>query len=247
MFGALYYYLNRASRGLPLPRIRHIVALDGIEEGIGRSIETGEPVHFSFGVTGADLYKEFAGETLAALGILTYTARLTAKLGARLIFHLPEQAEGAPLLETTLLDAYKMEGQPDAFDTERDIRFYGRGTRVVTSGMIASILSEGCGLLTMVGRQWTTIYPVLEAAQTQGAIVVGGNSRWTSMYIFAFTCDYLFIGEEIFAAGAVVTGNEEMISTVASEEIGKYFSLAVIAIGFILALLGINISNWMKF
>jgi len=66
------------------------------------------------------------------------------------------------------------------------------------------------------------------------------------MYSFVLTCDYLFIGEEVFAGGAKVTGNPYMISSLASEELGKYFAEALLFIGALLMLVGFDFIKFLK-
>jgi len=61
------------------------------------------------------------------------------------------------------------------------------------------------------------------------------------MYIFALTCDYIFIGEEIYAAGAKVTDNPYMIASIAAEENLKYIFLAILIVGLLLSVVGVNI------
>ena len=236
-FAATFYFLDRVAKGKPLPRIRRIAALEAIAEGVGRSVEIRKPVHFSFGAYGADVYGDSVSQTLASLGVLSHTAGLSAKLGARFIFHLPQNPEAIPIIEGTILEAFTREGKPEAFNKSQDMRFYGTGTMIHTTGMSQSFMSEGVGLKIMVGRQYTTVYPALENAKLQGAIVIGGTARWTAQYIFALTCDYMFIGEELFAGGAVVTGNPFMISSLAAEELDKVFSIAFVFLGLILSLL----------
>jgi hypothetical protein len=53
-------------------------------------------------------------------------------------------------------------------------------------------------------------------------------------------CDYVFLGEEIYAAGAIVSENPLMISGIIIEEVGKFFVFLLIAIGLILAAIGLD-------
>jgi len=245
-FALTVYYLDRASKGKPLPKIRSIAALEAIREGVGRGVEIRKPVHYSFGPTGAVVSGADVSQTVASLGILQYTAGLCARLGARLIFHLPNQPFAIPLLEGAVDEAYLQEGRTEAFDKQRDLRFYGTGSMVFASAMASSFMDDGVALNILVGRQTTIIYPALEAAKIQGAINIGGTARWTAMYIFALTCDYIFIGEEIYAAGAKVTDNPYMTASIAAEENMKYIFLAILILGLILTAVGLDIPALFK-
>jgi hypothetical protein len=246
MMASCLYYLDRVSKGAPLPRIRAIAAIEAIREGVGRAVEIRKPVHFSFGSSGVSLTGTYTGETLAGLGVLGYTAGLCAELGARFIFHMPAVPAAIPLLQGTVLEAYAKEGKLDEFDEKRDLRYYGGGMMVYTAAMAQSFMQEGVAMKIMMGSQPTCMYVALEAARLQGAIVIGGTSRWTAMYSFILTCDYVFIGEEVFAAGAKVTGNPYMISSLASEELAKYFALALLFIGTLIMLTGFDFIKFLK-
>lgn len=243
MWAAVIYYIYRIGKGAALPKIRTLAAIEAIKEGVGRAVEIRKPVHWSFGSSGAYITTSAASETLAGLGVMGFTASLCARLGARFIFHMPATPESLPLLEGTVLEAYSREGKLEEFDRKRDLRYYGGGMMVYTAAMTQSFMIEGVAMKIMMGQQPTCMYVALEAAKLQGAIVIGGTARWTAMYPFVLTCDYLFIGEEVFAAGAVTTGNPYMIGSLASEELGKYVSLAILAVGIILYLVGVNFAN----
>lgn len=240
------YYLDRASKGKSLPKIRTIAALEAIREGVGRGVEMRKPVHYSFGPSGAVVSGADVSQTVASIGILQYTAGLCAQLGARLIFHLPSQPYAIPLLEGAVDEAYLKEGKTEAFDKARDLRFYGTGSMVFASAMASSFMTDGVAINVMVGRQYTTIYPALESAKIQGAINIGGTARWTAMYIFALTCDYVFMGEEIYAAGAKVTDNPYMIASIVAEENLKYIFVGILVIGLILSFAGFDIAAIFK-
>jgi hypothetical protein len=62
-------------------------------------------------------------------------------------------------------------------------------------------------------------------------------------YAFAMMTDYLLLGEELYAAGAAVSDNPVMVGGIASEEIGKYFSLVVLVVGLILMALGVDVAS----
>ena len=76
--------------------------LEGVEkikEGVGRAVEMGRPVHWSYG-TGA-----FDAQHMAAFSLLSYTAKLCAEYDCRLIVSiaLPELA---PMTQEIINKAY---------------------------------------------------------------------------------------------------------------------------------------------
>jgi hypothetical protein len=80
-------------------------------------------------------------------------------------------------------------------------------------------------------------------AKIKGGLNVGGTGRWIMCYAFAMMCDYVFLGQEIYAAGAMVSENPLMLAGVFVEEVGKYFSYILIALGFIIATMGVSAVN----
>lgn len=243
---ATIYYIDRAGKGKSLPGIRTIAALEAIKEGVGRAVEIRKPVHFSFGASGATLSGIAVAETIAGVGVLSYCSDLCARLSARMIFHLPNQPQAIPLLEGAVDGAYQKAGKVGDFNKARDMRFYGYGSMVFASGQAYSLVEEGVALNVVVGQQTTLIYPVMEAAKLEGAINVGGTARWTAMYVFALTCDYMFIGEEIYAAGAKVADNPYMTASIAAEEILKYVMYGIQILLLLLRTAGVDIVTLLK-
>ena len=69
--------IRQARRG-NVPQIRRLPALDAIEEAVGRATEVGRPVHFSPGII--ELTHERSAQTLAGLSVLSYVAKLCARI-----------------------------------------------------------------------------------------------------------------------------------------------------------------------
>ena len=56
---------------------------------------------------------------------------------------------------------------------------------------------------------------------------------------FVTTCDYTLIGEELYAASAYLSKEPIQIGTLRGQDIGKAFILSVMAVGTLLATLGV--------
>jgi hypothetical protein len=242
MFASVYLYLKKAERGEELPHIRIIPATLAIEEGVGRSLEMGRPVHYSMGSDGGPIMNSSMSTTIASLALLRYTTKLAAQYGTRMIVHLPSQGESIPLIEGVVREAYLEAGKPDAFQ-RGDLHYYGWLTAAFTPGVYESFSRDGVGLFMHCGHIITFSFPVLEAAKIHGAITIGGTPRWTASYMFAMACDQMFIGEDLLAAGAQVSENKILLSGLASEEIWKFVSIALIIGGSLLQAVGIDIAG----
>lgn len=240
MFVSVWYYIDKASKDLPLPKIRVIPATLAIEEGVGRSLEMGRPVHFSMGSDGAGLTGSGMSTTIASLGLLRYLTKNCAQLGVRQIVHLPSQGYAIPLVEGCVREGYLEAGKPEAF-RRGDLHYYGYYTAAFSAGVYESFARDGVGLFVHAGNIITYSFPVLEAAKIHGGVSIGGTPRWTATYIFAIACDHIFIGEELLAASAQISGNKMLTSGLASEEIWKFLVIGLMFLGLVMnAVLGVD-------
>lgn len=241
-----YYYMNKALKGEELPKIRTLAAIEAMEEGVGRSVEADKPVHFAMGASGGQLYSTLVSMTLTGLAMANYVARLCAKLNARLIVHMPGQAESIPAVEGQVREGYLREGKPEMFIRE-DMRYYGRQASSWTQGVTASYAEEGVGVNISVGIFYSDCPISLELAKFHGGMNIGGTGRWIMAYAFAMMCDYVLLGEEIYAGAAQVSENPLMLSGIAIEEIGKLFVYGMIALGLVLSVLGVSAATTFGF
>jgi len=154
---------------------------------------------------------------------------------------MPYHTDTIPMIEGMVREGYMIEGKEDEFRLE-DLRYYGRGALTWTQGVTASYAQEGVGLNLSIGIFYSDCPISLEMAKIKGGMNVGGTGRWIMVYAFAMMCDYVFLGEEIYAAAAIVSQNPTMLSGIFVEEMGKFFSIGMTILGVILALVGLNIA-----
>ena len=242
MVAATYYYYEKTKDPNWKPFIRHIPALDAIREGVGKSVEEDKPVHFAMGASGGQLYSTLVSMTLTALAFLRYITAICAEYGARLIVHLPSQTESIPLIEGTAREGFGFAGKPEMYRRD-DMRYYGRGALTWTQGVTASYAEEGVGLNLSIGIFYSDCPISLEMAHIMGGMNVGGTGRWIMVYAFAMMCDYVFLGEEIYAAAAQVSEDPIMISGILIEEVGKFFVYILLIVGTLLAAVGLDVAT----
>jgi hypothetical protein len=83
-----------------------------------------------------------------------------------------------------------------------------------------------------------------EAVQTLGAGAVAGSMQFAGtarMFYFPFIlclCDYSLIGEELFAAAAVVSGESAQLGVIKGQDVSKFVVLALLILGIILGTMG---------
>jgi len=243
LFSFTVYYIRLGESGTKLPKVRQISAIDGIEEGVGRALEMGLPVHYTPGIA-SELSGEFMGQTVASLSIMRHVAQLCARVGAKLLISIGGfKPEMISLVDSIVSDAYMQEDAHDKFDRGMIHYFPGDTMRQGSAGMLSR---EGCACNILIGAFRSDSTWLLEPTKAMGAINIGGTARWFMMYTFVTQCDFILIASEIFAAAASISNDPAMISSIAAEDIGKYVCLAIMILGVIFSLLGIPIVSLLR-
>jgi hypothetical protein len=236
-----YYFMRKAKGGKPIP-VRKIAAFDAIEEGVARSVEMGRPVHFTLGY--GPLSTSMAPQYLAGLGVLNHVARLCGKYGANLVSTL-----GVPELiaaeEEVIRDAYYSAGKPELYNVTYNVRYLTDQQFAYASAVQATIQRENAGTNIMVGPFWAESLIFVEAGAASGAFQVAGTARETQIPFFVLAADYSFIGEEIFAAGAMASGDNVTLASIRGQDIGKLLSWVLIVVGLVLLPLGIKLATYL--
>jgi len=239
---AMYYYLDRIRKNKPLPSIRRLAAFEAIEEGVGRAVETGKMVFFESGF-GTLTRGAYAPMTMAGMNVLRHTAKLCAERDAKLQFGATGY-EILPLAEGIIEEAYKVAGKSDQL-ADDTVRFFGRGFAGNMSEA-SFMVEEGCACLVMVGAFSTSCLVLLGASRRSGAIAIGGTGRWIMMYAFGVASDFIFVLEDIYAAGALASGDKVIMTTLAVEDVLKYLVLALCVIGGLLSMIAVDFVSFMK-
>jgi hypothetical protein len=218
--------------------IRRIPGLDAIEEVIGRSVEMGRPV---FDIPGRGTFTDiYATQTIAGLSILSYVAELCAKLGAKLYVPM-SQLDVYPVAVEIVSDAYRAEGKLEELDIDEQVPYLSGTQFAWASGVIGMAARLKPAGNIMIGPFWAESMMFAETFDRVGSMQVGGTARTYQIPFFAALCDYVLIGEEMFAAGAYVSGDPQQIGSIAAQDWFKFAALALSIVGALLASVGVNI------
>jgi len=218
---------------VPLRTIAGVVAID---EAIGRSAETGRPCHFTTGMGSGSLNKiEDGPQIMAGLAVFSHVASLCAKQGVRLIVSVG-QPDTIPILEQYLRDAYNAENVPVP-DMAETLRFHTTDQGAFSSSYVSIMRRERPASDIFIGPIWKESATCIAASNQVGAMSIMGTARFAHMTWLSSFADYLLIGEEIYAAGAQLSGDKPMINSIAVQDLGKAFALASIILGMLLTLL----------
>jgi hypothetical protein len=243
VLSALVVLVIQRSRKGKVPQIRRLAGLDAIEEAIGRCAEMGRPAHFSTGWGG--LSTEWAQQTIAGLSVLGYTYRIAARYKVP-VFYTCCWAHMLPLVYDLGRQAYLAEGKPEEFNPDT-IRYVGDSQNALMSGAMGTIAREKVAANFLIGGFFFEAIQLAEEGFAAGAIQVGGTARVYQIPTLMATCDYILIGEELFAAGAYVTRDPVQIGSIGGQDLGRLLSIIITVIAVLSVSLGsmviINLLN----
>ena len=76
-----------------------------------------------------------------------------------------------------------------------------------------------------------------ETGNSIGAIQIAGTDSSIQMAFFMVACDYVLIGEELFAASAYLSHDPQVVGSLKGSDISKIIIICLLILGAILALL----------
>ena len=238
-------YARRGALQGDLPQIRKIAAIDAIEEVVGRAAEMGGKIHTGIGDF-ARIHTEYAPQVIAALAISGYTAKICARLGVPIIA-TTMYGETLPLLDETIEEAYRVEGKLEDFRRE-NVRFIAGSQLPYCAGVFEMMTSENVVGQVLTGPWAYATVLIGEYGHQAGAVQIGGTARTVMMPGFVAIYDYYLIGEELFAAAAMITQDPAKMASITAQDYGKLGTLVLFVLGIIFSLVGsqliLNLIKW---
>jgi hypothetical protein len=226
--------MSAAKNGGPLPTIRKIPALEAIPEVVGRATEMGRPIHFTSGVGRID--DEFAPQTIAATQILEHIAKMSAEYNADLVVSVSPTLV-FPVQQEAVRTGYALAGKIDQF-SEDQVRFQSDQQMAYASAAVAFIQREKAAANIMIGAFYGEFMLIAEAGLQAGAIQIGGTARMYQLPFVAVVCDYMLIGEEMYAGQAYLTRDPAHLGSIQGQDWVKWVVQFALALGAILTFAG---------
>jgi hypothetical protein len=216
--------------------VRRVPGLDAIEEAVGRSAEMGKPIVCSFGIASSG----FDYWTLAGLAIMAHVARLSAKMGVRLIVPTGGSDQSLivrPVAEEIVKDAYTLEGVGDHFNPD-DVPFLSGQQYAYVGGYVGILQRLRPGSVVMTGSHASDAMNIAETSNAIGAITITSGSYLSNTAALACASDYILIGEEAPAASAYLSTDPAQRASIRVQDIFKWLSIGVIILGLIAVAMG---------
>ena len=238
LFGILMWQYREQSKKGKVPWIKRIPAFDAMEEAVGRATEMGKSVVMIPGR--GSLTDLFVAQTVAGLTVLNHIARLCARQGVKLWAPMAN-ALVIPVARENVRDAYAVEDKLEEYDPVEMLPFISGSQFAWASGVIGYYAREKPAANIMVGPFWAESMMLAESAARIGALQIGGTARLYQIPFFAAVCDYVIIGEEMFAANAYLTQDVDVITSMATTDVFRLAGWALIIIGAILSTAGLRV------
>lgn len=207
--------------------IRRIPGIDAIEEATGRSVEMGRPLFMTTGFTG------ISPLLWAVLGIMGYIGKLAARFRQR--FFVPQRdVRVMALVSEFLTEVYRKEGRPELF-VQDAVPYLSDDQFSYAAGYMGMVHRERAGACFLMGSFAAESLILAEAGQQMGAMQVAGTISYTQIPFFITTCDYVVIGEELFAAGAYLSDDPVQKGSIAGQDLAKAVLATMMLVGIIWA------------
>ena len=229
-FVVLFYYISRARRGDKWT-FRTIPGLVAIEEAIGRATEMGKGVLYVPGVQDIDDI-----QTIASMIILANVARMTAKYETRL--SVPTNAPAVyTVADEVVKSSYQDVGRADAYQSDM-VRYVTTEQFAYVAAVNGMMLRDRPAANLLLGAFFAESLLLAETGHSIGAIQIAGTANVHQMPFFVVACDYTLIGEEYYAASAMLSNEPLLLGSLKASDIMKLLLIAVIVIGCILMTFG---------
>jgi len=204
-------------------KIRALPALEALRDSVGRCTEMGKSVIINPGEpsgyqTATMGPAENIAHFIAGNALLSYIAGMTAKNNVKLLVPI-SFADTIAITQETVRAAYIKAGKESAFDVS-NIYFVASQDAAMNAYMNDLVIRERPGLFVTFAVSGTSFQQDAMAREV-GAIVIGGVARVSQLGPKIALCDYVLMGDELYTAGAYVSGDQSRISTVLATDIVK--------------------------
>lgn len=228
--GALVaWFIILGKRGKQL-YLRPIAGLLAVDDAIGRATEMGKPILYSSGRGGMQ-----RPASIASMNILGSVAEKVATYGTPLIFPNNDPLVTAVAQEVTK-EAYTKAGHPDAYNPD-NIYFVTDSQFGYAAAVDGIMLREKPATNLFFGTFEAESLILAETGNSIGAIQIAGTDSSIQMAFFMVACDYVLIGEELFAASAYLSHDPQVVGSLKGSDISKIIIICLLILGAILALL----------
>lgn len=237
--GLYFYSQYLGSKGKNRP-IRKIAALDAIDDAVARSAEMGRPIMNCAGFGSGGLNVSICGPAhIAGLAVMDYATQQAAKYNVETVYTTP-WAELIPLITERMEAHYLAAGQK--IDSMSQVRYFAPEYWVYSIGVLQEIEDVNPGAIAGMGPIGGEDMFMIEGAAEIGALSIMG-SAWSSgggvhLPVCMVYADHFLFGEELFAGGAYLSKDANMIASFNGMDLYTIILMAFFVLGTIVTFTG---------
>jgi hypothetical protein len=227
------FFLTSRVRAGKAGQVRALPGMEKLSGLVGRSAETGQPLHISVGVSGVG--GGTTSETWAGLTLLGQMADEAAACDTPLIVTVAD-ATVLPIAQDILWRAYVRNGNPEGYDPTQ-VQLVAPDPIAYAAGVTGLLERESLTANLMVGSFGDEYLLMGETGARKGVHqIVGVADPRTLPFVYA-SADETLVGEEMFAGGAYTTQLPIQIASLLAEDWARWAVIAGILVVTVLKIL----------
>jgi hypothetical protein len=231
----LLYFAIWLSKNKRTPEIKHLPALDALDEAVGRAAEMGKPVWYGTGMHGLD--GQYTVMNICGMAILGKVAEYAGKYGAYLQY-FTSVPHMVPIARDLIKEGYQKGGRAEMFNEDMG-RFVGGGQMNLIRTSYAYMMRERPAACLMFGALLSECQSTLGWAANIDTMILAGTPRLYYQAQLVLVCDYQLLGEELYTAGAILSGDPTELGVVEGQDWIKLVVLLLMFISFLAVNLGL--------
>ncbi len=218
--------------------VRPIAGLSAIDDAIGRATEMGKPILYSSGVGEMSRVA-----TIASMNILGSIAPKIAEYNTKFIFPNWDPVV-TTVAQEVVKEGYYKAGHPEAFDPD-NIYFVTQSQFGYVAAVDGVMVRERPAANLLLGTFEAESLILAETGNSIGAIQIAGTDSSIQLAFFIVACDYVLIGEELFAASGYITKDPMVLGSLKGTDYSKLVIILFVVSGSILGTFGVEtLVNW---
>ncbi|MBT3784175.1 hypothetical protein HOF92_04305 [bacterium] len=226
--GCILYYISQARKGGKL-YVRKIPALNSVNEAVGRATEMGRACLYIPGIMDIDDI-----QTLAGLNILGSVSAKTSVYDCELKVPVTRSMV-LTTAQDVVKEAYLRTGHPDTYNAS-NIQYLTDEQFAFAAGVNGIIVREKPAAILMLGTFYAESLLIAETGNHIGAIQIAGTAEPSQLPFFVAACDYVLIGEELFAASAYLSQDPMLLGSLKGQDVAKIMIMIAIVIAAVIEL-----------
>jgi len=223
-------FITRAKRGYRF-YVRPIAGIQAVDDAIGRATEMGRPILYVPGLgTAADV------ATIAAFTILARVARKVVEYNTRVICPNYDPVV-MTVCQEVVKEAYSSAGKPELYDP-KDVYFVTQDQFPYTAAVNGVMMRDRPATNFYMGMFYAESLVLAETGFVSGSIQIAGTDQLIQIPFFVTVCDFVLMGEELYAASAYLSQEPQQLGTLKAQDWGKVLMVLLMILGTIFSTIG---------